>query len=75
MPSPTGLQFTGTQRYSTVAEAAEYLGSSTKFVRTLIARGELTGYRIGSRSIRVDLRELDAAMTPIPTANDGAGTR
>lgn len=61
------------RRYCTVAEAAEYIGSSTKFIRALIARGELTGYRIGSRSIRIDLRELDAAMTPIPSAAAGGG--
>ena len=60
-----------TKRYSTIAEAAEYLGSSTKFVRSLIARGDITGYRIGTRAIRVDLRELDDAMTPIPAAKLG----
>lgn len=61
------------QRYCTVAEAAEYIGSSTKFVRALIARGDLTGYRIGSRSIRVDLREVDALLVPIPSAKAGGG--
>lgn len=70
MPSSSGSS-TVAQRYSTVAEAAEYIGSSSKFIRALIARGDLTGYRIGSRSIRVDLRELDAAMTPIPSAKTG----
>lgn len=59
------------RRYCTIAEAAEYIGASTKFVRALIARGDLTGYRIGSRAIRIDLRELDAAMTPIPSAKAG----
>ena len=59
------------QRYCTVAEAAEYIGTSTKFVRTLIARGDLTGYRIGTRAIRLDLRELDNIMTPIPSAKTG----
>lgn len=70
MPASPGST-TVTQRYCTVAEAAAYIGSSTKFVRALIARGDLTGYRIGSRSLRVDLRELDAAMTPIPSAKTG----
>lgn len=68
MSQNTGHPQAVAQRYSTVAEAAEYIGSSTKFIRSLTARGDLTGYRIGSRSIRVDLRELDAAMRPIPTA-------
>lgn len=69
--SPSPGQATVAQRYGTVAEAAEYIGASTKFIRSLIARGDLTGYRVGSRSIRVDLRELDSAMTPIPAANAG----
>lgn len=69
--SQTNGHPTTAQRYSTIAEAAEYIGSSTKFVRALIARGDLTGYRIGARSIRVDLRELDSAMRPIPTAKRG----
>lgn len=56
-------------RWATVATAAGYMDSSTKFIRALIARGELTGYRIGTRSIRVDLRELDSVMKPIPSAD------
>lgn len=61
------------QRYGTIADAAEYLGTSTKHVRNLIARGELTGYRMGKRAIRIDLRELDQVLTPIPTvAGDAA---
>lgn len=69
--SPSPGQATVAQRYGTVAEAAEYIGSSSKFIRSLISRGDLTGYRIGARSIRVDLRELDTAMTPIPSAKSG----
>ncbi|PMC75532.1 helix-turn-helix domain-containing protein [Brachybacterium sp. UMB0905] len=63
------------QRYCTVAEAAEYLGASTKFVRALIARGDLTGYRIGARQIRLDLREIDQALAPIPTSKTRGGAR
>lgn len=69
--SPSSGQVTVAQRYGTVAEAAEYIGASSKFIRSLISRGDLTGYRIGSRSIRVDLRELDSTMTPIPSAKSG----
>lgn len=70
MSTSTG-QATIAQRYCTVAEAAEYIGSSSKFIRALIARGDLTGYRIGSRAIRVDLRALDSLLTPIPSAKAG----
>lgn len=62
------------QRYCTVAQAAEYIGSSEKFIRSLIARGDLTGYRVGARQIRLEVRELDAAMTPMPAA-PGKGAR
>jgi excisionase family DNA binding protein len=64
------------RRYISIAEAAEYLGISTKFVRNLIAEGELSGYRIGSyarhRTLRVDLDEIDdKLMRPVgPHWND-----
>jgi excisionase family DNA binding protein len=63
-------------RYISIPEAAEYLGISTKFVRSLIAEGEIKGYRIGSyvrhRTLRVDLDEIDEKlMQPIgPYWND-----
>lgn len=66
------------RRYISIPEAAEYLGISTKFVRNLIAEGEIKGYRIGSyarhRTIRVDLDEIDEKlMQPIgPYWNDPA---
>lgn len=55
------------RRYVTLSEAAEYLAVTERTIRNMIARGELTGYRIGKRAIRIDHLELDAAMTPIPT--------
>lgn len=64
------------RRYISIPEAAEYLGISAKFVRNLIAEGEIKGYRIGSyahhRTIRVDLDEIDEKlMQPIgPYWND-----
>ena len=48
-----------TRRYISLAEAAEYLGVSTKTVRQLIADGRLTGYRLGPKLIRVDIDEID----------------
>jgi excisionase family DNA binding protein len=66
------------RRYISIAEAAEYLGISTRFVRNLIAEGEIKGYRIGSysrhRTLRVDLDEIDEKlMQPVgPYWNDSA---
>lgn len=69
MPAPAPT--TRRTRYVTLAEAAEYLSVTDRTVRNFIARGDLTGYRIGARAIRVDLRELEALLTPIPAANGG----
>ena len=33
----------------------------------MIDRGELAGYRLGKRLIRIDLDELEVSMEPIPT--------
>lgn len=59
------------RRLLTIADAAQYLGCNTKTVRRRIADGSLTGYRFGSRLIRVDLAEVDALMHPIATAGGG----
>lgn len=55
-------------RFMTQQSAAEYADCTVRTIRNFIARGELTGYRLGTRSIRVDRAELDALLTPIPTA-------
>lgn len=54
-------------RYISIGDAAEYLSVTDRTIRNFIALGELTGYRIGTRAIRVDLREVEALLTPIPT--------
>ncbi|GAB3253384.1 hypothetical protein GCM10027425_12590 [Alteromonas gracilis] len=56
---------------ASVAEAAQYAACSTKTIRRAISRGDLTGYRMGKRLIRVDLNELDQLLTPIPSAGGG----
>ncbi len=56
------------RRYSSIAAAADLVGTSPKTIRRRIADGSLTGYRMGPRLIRVDLAELDAMFRPIPTA-------
>ena len=42
-------------------------------MRRRIADGDITGYRLGPRIIRVDLAELDATFRPIPAASTGDG--
>jgi hypothetical protein len=36
----------------------------------MIASGELAGYRVGKRMLRVDLNEVDALLRPIPSARE-----
>lgn len=60
-----------TRRLASLTEAADYLGTCVKTIRRYIAAGKLTGYRAGPRLIRVDLDELDAMLSPIPTAGTG----
>jgi excisionase family DNA binding protein len=54
-----------------VQKGAEYSGLSDKTIRRYISTGQLTGYRIGKKLIRVDLDELDALLKPIPTVGSG----
>ena len=55
------------RRVAKIAVAARLTGLSTRTIRRRISDGTLTGYRLGSRAILVDLDELDGALTPIPT--------
>ncbi|CAL8980354.1 hypothetical protein PROP_03136 [Propionicimonas sp. T2.31MG-18] len=64
-PSPTDHRWVG------IASAATYAGVSTKTVRRWISSGNIAGYRVGPRLIRVDLAEVERMMRPIPTI-DGA---
>ena len=57
------------RRWADIDETAAYLGTGPLTVRRRIADGTLRGYRLGSRTIRLDLNEVDAAMRPIPTAS------
>lgn len=52
------------RQYAKPAEAAEYLGVTTRTIRQMVADGRLTAYRSGARLVRLDLNEVDAAMTP-----------
>jgi excisionase family DNA binding protein len=61
-----------TVTYETLAQAAGRTGVSTKTLRRRIAEGQLTGYRLGSRLIRLDPVEVDGLLRPIPTAGTAA---
>ena len=54
------------RRWITQAEAADRLGVTDRTIRNLIARGDLTGYRLGQRAIRLDVNEVDGCLKPIP---------
>jgi len=51
-------------------EAAQHAGVHPCTVRRWVAAGRLTGYRIGPRLVKVDMRELDRLIEPI---TGGAG--
>jgi excisionase family DNA binding protein len=50
--------------FVSIADAAEYLGVTTRTIRQMIADGRLRGYRSGSRLVRLRLDEIDAAIKP-----------
>ncbi len=69
---PTTFTHPARRKLVGLPEAAAELGVSTKTIRRWIASGGVTGYRAGPRLIRVDLVELDAMLSPIPTAGGGS---
>lgn len=54
-------------KYATIEAEAERLAVTPRTIRRMIAAGEITGYRLGKRMIRLDPAELDAALRPIPS--------
>jgi len=48
-----------------LARAADYLGVSIQSVRRRIAEGNLPAFRVGPRSIRVYIDDLEALKRPI----------
>ncbi|KEF99972.1 MULTISPECIES: excisionase family DNA-binding protein [Mycobacterium] len=51
-------------KYVSIADAADYLGVTTRTIRQMIADGRLRGYRSGHRLVRLRIDEIDAAMQP-----------
>jgi excisionase family DNA binding protein len=63
-PKQTDVNRAARRRFAKMKDAADYLDVTERTIRQMIADGRLTGYRSGSRLVRVDLNELDAAMRP-----------
>jgi len=59
-------------RLVSISQAAEYLGVNERTIRRRISDGQLTGYRVGKRLIRVDISELESLLKPIPTTTSAA---
>lgn len=59
-------------RWATVQEAADYLRVTKRNIRQMRADGRIRAYRSGTRLVRFDLNELDAAMGHGQRNGDGA---
>lgn len=55
--------------YVSLKEAAACLSVSEKTVRRLIADGVIAGYRVGPKSLRVKVDDLENVGRRIPSAN------
>jgi excisionase family DNA binding protein len=61
------------RKLASLESVANYLDCSVMSVRRRIASGELTGYRVGrTRTIRVDMNEVEALLRPMPTGGYGS---
>ena len=52
----------------TIESAADMLAVHPRTIRRYIDAGDLPAYRLGPRQIRVKRADVDALLTPIPTA-------
>lgn len=60
-----------TRSYASIEQAGDLLGCSPRTVRRMIAAGEITGFRLGKRLLRVDLIEVESRLRRIPTVAGG----
>lgn len=63
MPNPAP-----SSRLVALKVAADRFDCSERTIRRMISAGELRGFRVGKRLLRVDADELDALARVIPTA-------
>lgn len=60
-------------RLTSIANAATILEVDPRTVRRYIARGDLTGYYLGStNTVRVSLDDVQKLLRPIPAAPGGS---
>jgi excisionase family DNA binding protein len=52
-------------RFLTVAEAADELHVTERFIRKLIANGDLDAVRIGTRLVRIRRTDLEGLIRPV----------
>ncbi len=65
----SGTQQTAGRTFMTLNAAANRFDCSERTIRRMIANGELTGYRVGKRLVRVDAAEVDQLARVIPTVS------
>lgn len=66
--SPRQAQANGQRpqrRYASIRATAEMLGVDHKTVRRWISRGLITGYRVGTREVRVHLNEVEDRVVQV----------
>lgn len=51
--------------YVTIAEAADALRCTDRFVRKLIAKGDLPAFKVGTKAIRLRRTDVEALLTPV----------
>ena len=56
------------RRWVSLSDAADYCGMNERSLRRFVQAGKLKAYRVGSKTIRLDLNEVDAMFSLIPTA-------
>jgi len=60
------------RRLATLPGAARYMHVTERTIRRWISQGMITGYLLGSKTLRVDLNEVDEALCkPVPTVRNG----
>lgn len=56
-------QISQTPKWVSITEGAKYFSINPRTLRRLISKGDLPAYRVGARIIRINLNELDQAIT------------
>jgi excisionase family DNA binding protein len=56
-----------TPRWASLAHAAAYFDCSTDTLRRYIANGDIPGHRVGGKTLKVDLNDLDALPEKLPS--------